>query len=308
MKIVFAGTPEFALPALEVCAKAPHELHAVYTRPDRPAGRGRKLTASPVKRRALERGVPVYQPQGFKSSQAEVELRALAPDVMVVVAYGSLLPQALLDIPKHGCINVHASLLPRWRGAAPIARAILAGDAETGVTIMQMDAGLDTGPILLTRRCPLRADDTAATLHNRLAALGGEALAEALLQIESGTARATPQPAAGACYAQKLDKSEARLDWQRPAEELARRVRAFNPAPVAFTELEGVIVRIWQAVALPEAVASVPGSIVRATAEGTDVATAAGLLRLTQLQWPGGRVLTAAEAANGHSLAGQRFR
>lgn len=307
MRIVFAGTPEFSLPALAVCAAPPHELLAVYTQPDRPTGRGRRLTASPVKQHALELGVPVHQPLNLKLPEAQAPLRALVPDLIVVVAYGLILPQAVLDIPKRGCINVHASLLPRWRGAAPIARAILAGDSETGISIMQMDAGLDTGPVLLMRNCAIRADDSAATLHDRLAVRGGEALAEALVQIANGSAQFRPQPETGASYAHKLDKSEARLDWKQTAEQLARQVRAFNPTPIAFARLNGETLRVWQAQAVTGGAAEIPGSVIRAGAAGIDVATGDGVLRITQLQWPGGRVLSAVEAANGRALAGQCF-
>ncbi|MGH8529867.1 MAG: methionyl-tRNA formyltransferase [Nevskiales bacterium] len=307
MKLVFAGTPDFALPALAICAAAPHEMLAVYTQPDRPAGRGRRLTASPVKRRALELAVPVHQSPTLKSPEAQAQLRALAPELIVVVAYGLMLPQAVLDIPKHGCVNVHASLLPRWRGAAPIARAILAGDSETGISIMQMDAGLDTGPILLTRTCAIRVDDSAATLHDRLAALGAEALTEALTHIASGRSKSRPQPESGASYAHKLDKREAQLDWTRTAEQLARQVRAFNPTPIASAGLNGETLRVWQAQAITGSAAATPGSVIRAGAAGIEVATGDGVLRITQLQWPGGRVLSAAEAANGRALVGQRF-
>ncbi len=308
MKIVFAGTPDFALPSLQACAEPPHQLLAVYTQPDRPAGRGRKLSASPVKQRALQLGVSVHQPHTLKSPEAHAELRALLPDLLVVVAYGLILPQGVLDIPKQGCINVHASLLPRWRGAAPIARAILAGDRETGVSIMQMDAGLDTGPVLLTRACPIDAADNTGILHDRLAALGAEALAEVLAQVAAGGSKATAQPDHGASYAHKIGKQEARLNWQEPAELLARRVRAFNPAPVAFAELQGETVRIWSAEPHAVAAQAVAGSVLTANAQGIDVATGSGVLRITQLQWPGGRVLGAAEAVSGRQLAGQQFR
>ena len=264
LRIVFAGTPEFAVPSLRVAASR-GEVVAVYTQPDRPAGRGRKLTPSPVKVEALSRGLAVLQPETLRTEQSQEALRALRPDLMVVVAYGLLLPQAILDIPTYGCWNVHASLLPRWRGAAPIQRAILAGDRETGVTIMQMDEGLDTGPILLQRSLPIEATSTAATLHDRLAALGAEALLEALEGLERGDLVPRPQPAEGVTYAAKLEKSEALIDWSRTADEIERQVRAFDPWPVAETRFEGEQLRIHAAHAVRgEEVAPdvAPGTIV----------------------------------------------
>jgi methionyl-tRNA formyltransferase len=308
MRIVFAGTPEFAVPALEALVGGLHSVVAVYTQPDRPAGRGRALTASPVKQRALALNLPVQQPASLRDAAGQAELAALKPDLMVVVAYGLILPQAVLDIPKHGCVNIHASLLPRWRGAAPIARAILAGDQETGITIMQMDAGLDTGPMLLQLSCPIENDDSAARLHDRLARLGAEALLRVLPLLEAGALKAQPQPEVGVTYAPKLDKREAQIDWRQPALTIARQVRAFNPWPVATSVLNGKSLRIWQArVLAAESAGTPPGRILAAGAEGVDVATGAGILRLLQLQWPGGRVLSAAEAVNGHALLGQQF-
>jgi methionyl-tRNA formyltransferase len=308
MRIVFAGTPEFAVPALEALVGGLHSVVAVYTQPDRPAGRGRALTASPVKQRALALNLPVHQPASLRDAAVQAELAALKPDLMVVVAYGLILPQAVLDIPKHGCLNIHASLLPRWRGAAPIQRAIRAGDQETGITIMQMDAGLDTGPMLLQLSCPIENDDSAARLHDRLAPLGAEALLRVLPPLEAGTLKPQPQPTEGVTYAHKLDKREAQIDWRQPALAIARQVRAFNPWPVATTTLNGKTVRLWQArVLATESAGAPPGRILAAGAEGVDVATGAGVLRLLQLQWPGGRVLSAAEAANGRELAGRQF-
>ena len=251
LKIVFAGTPDFSVPALDALLTSGHDVIAVYTQPDRPAGRGRKLTASPVKARALEHGIPVHQPLSLKRPEEQERLAALAPDVMVVVAYGLLLPPAVLAIPRLGCVNIHASLLPRWRGAAPIQRAILAGDAETGVTLMQMEKGLDTGPMLATVRCPIGPDDTAETLHDRLAALGAGALVPTLERLDRGEITAEPQDDTQACYAAKLDKAEAVLDWRRPAVELERQVRAFNPWPVAQTGFQERVLRVCRLAASP---------------------------------------------------------
>lgn len=306
MRILFAGTPEFALPALEAAAAAPHQLVGVLTQPDRPAGRGRKLVQGPIKQRALTMGVPVLQPETLKQAGIREELEALAPEVAVVAAYGLLLPRWLLHMPAHGCINVHASLLPRWRGAAPIARAIQAGDACTGITIMQMARGLDTGDILLQKELAIAADATAGQLHDQLAEQGGVVLRQALTALAAGGLEATPQDHASASHASLLSKSEARLDWERPAAELARSVRAFNPWPVAFSELAGQRVRIWQArpIAGDD---GVPGTVVAAGDAGIDVATGDGTLRLGEVQWPGKRRIAAAEAARGRALIGTRF-
>ncbi|WP_147653527.1 methionyl-tRNA formyltransferase [Vulcaniibacterium gelatinicum] len=298
MRIVFAGTPEFAVPCLRVAAQR-GEVVAVYTQPDRPAGRGRALTPSPVKREALARGLEVRQPEHFKSAATRDALRALQPDLMVVVAYGLILPQAVLDIPQHGCWNVHASLLPRWRGAAPIQRAIEAGDAETGVCLMQMERGLDTGPVLLSRRTPIGADETAGQLHDRLAELGAQLLADGLGLLRAGLRPVPqPQPDEGVTYAHKLEKHEARLDWTRPARVLANKVRAFHPWPVAEAELAGERVRIHGAVALDEAHAAAPGTLLRAGREGVDVACGEGVLRIRTLQREGGRAISAADWLN----------
>jgi len=302
VNIVFAGTPDFAVPTLDRLIDAGRRPVAVYTQPDRPAGRGRRPRPSPVKQRAEQAGIPVLQPASLRTPDAQAELAALAPDLLVVVAYGLILPQAVLDIPRLGCVNVHASLLPRWRGAAPIQRALLAGDATTGVTIMQMEAGLDTGPMLARREIPIGAQDTAGDLHDRLAVLGAELLVEVLPDIAAGRLTPVPQDDAAATYADKLSKDEAPLDWQRPAAALARQVRAFNPWPVAETRLAGRILRIWQAEALPGPTAAAPGEIVAAGRDGIDVATAEGVLRLIRLQAPGGRPLPAADFLNGHPL------
>lgn len=304
MRIVFAGTPEFAVPALDALVAAGHDIAAVYTQPDRPAGRGRRLSPSPVKRRALALNVPVEQPESFRFGDVRSRLADHAPDVMVVVAYGLLLPQSVLEIPVHGCLNIHASLLPRWRGAAPIQRAIAAGDTETGISIMRMEKGLDTGPVLLERRVTISADETAASLHDTLAALGATAIVEALIRLASGDAKARPQDASRATYAHKLSRQEAAIDWSRPAAELSRQVRAFNPWPMAFSTLGEDTLRVLTATPLPLAADRCsPGEIAATSVDGIDVATGEGLLRITQLQLSGKRPMNAAEFLNGHPLA-----
>ena len=275
------------------------EVVAVYTQPDRPAGRGRGLAPSPVKLEAVQRGIPVLQPENFKSALSKQALRALKPDLMVVVAYGLLLPQSVLDIPVHGCWNVHASLLPRWRGAAPIQRAIEAGDTRSGVCLMQMEKGLDTGPVLLAQALDIGANETGGQLHDRLSALGAQVLADGLgLLRASIRLPAYPQPDEGVTYAHKIDKTEARLDWSRPAVALANRVRAFNPWPMAEAQLAGERVRIHGAVALDEAHAALPGTVLRAGRDGIDVACGTGALRLRVLQRDGGKAITAADYLN----------
>ena len=308
LNIVFAGTPEFAAVALRGLLDSPQRVLAVYTQPDRPAGRGRKLTASPVKALAVEHGIPVHQPATLKDPQQQRVLAELQPDVLVVVAYGLILPQAVLDIPRLGCLNIHASLLPRWRGAAPIQRAILAGDTETGVTIMQMDAGLDTGPMLAVAHCPIGADDTSQSLQDRLALLGGRALLDTLEQLSAGSASAQAQDSTQACYAAKITKQEARIDWTRPAAELARQVRAFNPWPVAFTELGQDPLRIWSAQAIPGSNSALPGVVVSANKQGIDVATGAGCLRLLGVQLPGGKPVSAADFLHARHQVAPGFR
>jgi methionyl-tRNA formyltransferase len=307
LRVVFAGTPEFAVPTLMALLDSTHTVVGVYTQPDRPAGRGRKLQASPIKQSALARGVPVYQPPSLKGPGEQSALGALRPDVMVVVAYGLLLPRAVLDIPRYGCINVHASLLPRWRGAAPIQRAILKGDSTTGVTIMQMDAGLDTGAILATRPCPILADDTGGSLHDRLAGMGAEPLLEVLGELGTAGLSSSTQDGELACYAHKLDKAEARIDWTRDAPTIERMVRAFNPWPVAYTQVDDKVLRVWSAVARPGGPGGRAGEVLHTGREGIDVATGAGTLRLTEVQLPGGRRLAAGELVKARSLDGYRL-
>ncbi|AKC86497.1 methionyl-tRNA formyltransferase [Pseudoxanthomonas suwonensis] len=298
MRIVFAGTPDFAVPSLRAAART-GEVVAVYTQPDRPAGRGRGLAASPVKQEAVARGIPVLQPETLRGAEAQRELRALAPDLMVVVAYGLILPRAVLAIPAHGCWNVHASLLPRWRGAAPIQRAIQAGDAETGVCLMRMEAGLDTGPVLLEQATPIGPEETGGQLHDRLAEMGAQVLADGLGLLRAGLLPVPwPQPDDGVTYAHKLDKAEARLDWQRPAAELARTVRAFNPWPVAEATVAGERLRIHGAIALEAGHGAEPGTLLAAGREGIDIACGQGVLRLRVVQRDGGRAITAADWLN----------
>ncbi|MFZ5607398.1 MAG: methionyl-tRNA formyltransferase [Pseudomonadota bacterium] len=298
MRIVFAGTPEFAVPCLRAAA-ARGEVVAVYTQPDRPAGRGRDLTPSPVKREAVQRGIPVHQPENFRSAEAKATLRALQPDLMVVVAYGLILPQSVLDIPAHGCWNVHASLLPRWRGAAPIQRAIEAGDTRTGVCLMRMEKGLDTGPVLLAQATGIGPQETAGQLHDRLAELGARVLTDGLGLLRAGLLPVPqPQPETGVTYAHKLDKAEARLDWSQPAAQLANKVRAFHPWPVAEAQLAGERVRIHAALALDDARAATPGTLLRAGRDGIDIACGQGVLRILTLQREGGRPVSAQDYRN----------
>ncbi|EIK55095.1 methionyl-tRNA formyltransferase [Stutzerimonas stutzeri TS44] len=296
MRIVFAGTPEFAARHLRALLDAGRNIVAVYTQPDRPAGRGQKLMPSPVKQLAMQHGIPVMQPQTLRDPAAQAELAALQADLMVVVAYGLILPQAVLDLPRLGCINSHASLLPRWRGAAPIQRAIEAGDDESGVTVMQMEAGLDTGPMLLKVSTPITAEDTGGTLHDRLAALGSQAVVQAVEALAAGTLQPEPQNDALATYAHKLSKDEARIDWSRPAVELERLVRAFHPWPICHSTLGGEALKIHAA--RLGAGQGEPGRILESSKTGLTVACGEGALSLTRLQLPGGKPLDFADLYN----------
>ncbi len=310
LRILFAGTPEFAVPPLDALHAAGHEIVAVYTQPDRPAGRGQVLTASPVKRRALELGLTVEQPPTLKSAEAVERLRACRADLMVVVAYGLILPQAVLDVPRLGCWNIHASLLPRWRGAAPIQRALQAGDAATGITIMRMDAGLDTGPMLLERATPIGAREAAGELHDRLARLGAEAIVAAIDAWQDGHLVPRPQPAEGATYAAKIRKEEARIDWSHATVAIDRQVRAFNPWPVAETTWDGRQLRVWRAEPEPRSPAhagAVAGTVLESSSGRIVVATGDGALRLTQVQVAGRRAMTAEEFLRANSLAGAQL-
>ncbi|MBK1632203.1 methionyl-tRNA formyltransferase [Thiohalocapsa halophila] len=305
-RILYAGTPEFAVPALSALITSPYEVSAVYTQPDRPAGRGRRLEPSPVKRRALEADLAVVQPASLKDPQAQAELAARDADLLVVAAYGLILPQAVLDAPRCGCVNIHASLLPRWRGAAPIQRALLAGDAETGISIMRMEAGLDTGPVYRSAPLPITADDTAASLTERLAALGAQTLMAALPGVLDGSAVPRPQDDAAATYARKIIKDEAAIDWTRPAAAIERAVRALNPWPVAQARLSEEVLRIWAAQALPaaDAAPAEPGRVLATSAAGIDVGTGAGVLRITELQAPGKRRMAARDFLNARRVDG----
>jgi methionyl-tRNA formyltransferase len=304
LRVLFAGTPEFAVPALEALAASEHILAGVLTRPDRPAGRGLRQQASPVKQCALALSVPVLQPVSLRDEGIQATLSSKAADIFVVAAYGLLLPAEVLALPRLGCVNIHASLLPRWRGAAPIQRAILSGDEQTGVSIMHMEAGLDTGPVYLRRATPIGPTETAATLHDRLAALGADALLEALPSIEDGSLHAVPQDAAQATYARRIEKREGRLEWTRPADQLERQVRAFNPWPVCETVWAGTSLRIWEARAMAGAAQSSAGVVLAAGREGIDVATGDGVLRLLRVQRAGKTVVSASDFAHAHSLVG----
>jgi methionyl-tRNA formyltransferase len=302
MKLVFAGTPAFAVPSLVALLDAGHDILAVYTQPDRPAGRGRKLTPSPIKQCATSHGLICHQPA--KLDQALAQIKQLHPDLMVVIAYGQILSASVLVIPRHGCVNVHASLLPRWRGAAPIARAIEAGDREIGVSLMQMDVGLDTGPVWTQASTPIHDNDTAQTLHDRLAELGAQTLRTALPQIARGETRPQPQDDSHACVARKLAKAEAPLDWTQEAYVLHCKIRALNPWPVATTRFHDRILRLWEVGPMPEAATSdkPPGTVLAAEASGVRVQTGRGVLTLTRLQAPGGQPLAARDFLNGHRL------
>ena len=298
MRLIFAGTPEFAATALSALIAAGHDIPLVLTQPDRPAGRGMQLQPSAVKKLAVANHIPLFQPERLKDPATHEPIRAVAADVMVVAAYGLILPQAVLDIPTHGCINIHASLLPRWRGAAPIHRAIEAGDAETGITLMRMEAGLDTGPMLLADTVKVGVGETAGELHDRLAALGGRLIVDALARFDQLSPQ--QQPDSGVTYAHKISKAEAHLDWQEAAVTLARKVCAFNPFPGAAADLAGTPVKLWRAEAVTHA--GTPGQILAADARGIVVACGEGALRITELQKPGGRRVASADFLSGHAL------
>jgi len=308
LRLIFAGTPEFAVPSLQALLDEGYSLAAVYTQPDRPAGRGRQLRASPLKICAEAAGIPVYQPVSLRDAAAQAELAALQPDLLIVAAYGLILPPEVLAIPRRGCINVHASLLPRWRGAAPIHRALMAGDVETGISIMRMEAGLDTGPVFTQATCPIPRGITGGTLHDGLATLGALLLRATLPELLAGRLIPQPQDETLATYAPKLSKADLELDWNRPALELERQVLAFNPYPVACTRLDESILRIWQAVAdEAEPATAPPGTVLREEPSGIVVATGSGVLRLTEVQLPGGKPLPVAAFLNARRLAGRRL-
>jgi methionyl-tRNA formyltransferase len=292
------------VPALEALLHSSHRVVAVYTQPDRPAGRGQQLAASAVKQCAVRHGLPVEQPATLREPSAVEGLQRWSADVMIVAAYGLLLPRSILQTPRLGCINIHASLLPRWRGAAPIQRAIAAGDAETGVTIMQMEAGLDTGPMLLTRAVSIDARETGASLHDRLASLGAQALLDALDAIVQGTATPRAQPADGVTYAAKIRKEEAEIDWSRSAAEIDRQIRAFDPWPVAQTRWNGQQLRVWRAMPIDSSASPDPGKVLGTSAAGVDVGTGNGVLRLTRVQSAGRKAMSAAEFVKAHRLDG----
>ena len=298
LRIVFAGTPDFAARHLAALLSSQHDVIAVYTQPDRPAGRGKKLTASPVKNIALEHDIPVHQPENFKSDEAKQALADLNADIMVVVAYGLLLPQAVLDTPKLGCINVHGSILPRWRGAAPIQRSIWAGDAETGVTIMQMDIGLDTGDMLKIASLPIEANDTSATMYEKLAELGPDALVDCLADIAAGTAVPEKQNDELANYAKKLSKEEAKIDWSMDAAAIERCIRAFNPWPMSYFSVAEQNVKVWRAEVETGNQDKAPGTILSADKQGILVATGEGALRLVELQPPGKKAMKVQDLLN----------
>jgi methionyl-tRNA formyltransferase len=304
MRVVFAGTPDFSVPILQAVLDSGHSVLAVYCQPDRPAGRGRKLTPGPVKQLAVQQRIPVFQPASLNSAEARRELAELRPDLMVVVAYGLILPQAVLDLPTRGCVNLHASLLPRWRGAAPIQRAILAGDRQSGVCLMQMEAGLDSGPVLAEVRTDITDDDTGGSLHDRLSRLAADLLARHLDDLAQGALVPRLQDESLVTYANKLDKGEATLHWQQDAAQLERQVRAFNPWPVAQTRYQGQVLRVWRAKAIDGAAGGGAGSVLAAGKAGIDVACGSGCLRLLTIQLPGGKRLSAAEFLNARAVEG----
>ncbi len=313
LKIIFAGTPDFSVPPLKALIDSPHEVVAVFTQPDRPAGRGRKLTPSPVKACALQHDIPVYQPERLRSEEEQRQVIELAADLMVVVAYGIILPKPVLEAPRLGCVNIHASLLPRWRGAAPIQRAILAGDRETGITIMQMDEGLDTGDMLLVEKCPVAPDDTGSSLHDKLSELGASALMKALPGIAKGSLTAEKQDDTQANYASKLNKAEALINWSDAAEQIVRQVNAFNAWPVAQTPVDikstgkPEMMRIWQAISLQEEATGEPGAVMRCDKQGIDVVAGEGVVRLLKIQMPGKKPMDVAAFVNSVDLTGKQL-
>ena len=298
LNIIFAGTPDFAARHLQALLDSHHNVIGVYTQPDRPAGRGKKLTASPVKELAIANNIPVYQPGSLRKEPAQQQLAELNADSMVVVAYGLILPKVVLDTPRLGCINVHGSILPRWRGAAPIQRALWAGDTETGVTVMQMDVGLDTGDMLLKTYLPIEDSDTSASLYEKLAEQGPVALLQALEGLANGTLTAEKQDEALANYAEKLSKEEARLDWNKSAKQLWQEVRAFNPWPVSYFEHQGNTIKVWQTQVSETISTAAPGTIISASKKGIDIATADGVLTLLSMQLPGKKTLSVADILN----------
>ncbi len=307
LKIIFAGTPQFAVPTLEMLLQSEHEVVAVYTQPDRPAGRGRKLMQSPVKDCALANNIPVIQPQSLKDTSEQTRLAAFKPDLMVVAAYGLLLPVPVLDTPRFGCVNIHASLLPRWRGAAPIQRAILAADKTSGITIMQMDEGLDTGDMLAAIRLPISPEWTSADLHDHLKQFGAELLMQTLTQIESSQLSGQPQDDAGATYAHRLEKAEAQIDWDKNAVTIRQETRAFVPWPVSFTHLDEKMLRVWRAEIDLTHQYDIPGRIIEHNRDGVYVSCRDSVLRISELQFAGKKRLTAAEALNAKNLTGMHF-
>lgn len=310
MKIIFAATPEFAIPAFKALLQSSQQIIAVYTKPDRPAGRGLKLTASPVKKIAEAQNLLLFQPETLRDESAQQQMALLSADVLINVAYGVLLPKAILNIPRLGCINIHPSLLPRWRGAAPIQRALLEGDAITGVTIMRMDEGLDTGDIFKQAQIPIERDDTSATLLTKSADLGAELLLDVLQELQNGSAKSVPQDNNLATYAAKITKEEAQLNWTLDAVQLDRMVRAFNPWPIAYCEIDGKHIRVWQSQPIDCKTDSLPGTIIQASGEGIDIACGKGILRLEKIQLPGGHVLHVKDILNAHKqlfAAGKKF-
>jgi methionyl-tRNA formyltransferase len=300
LRILFAGTPEFALPSLQALLESTHTICAVYTKPDSPSGRGLRVTKSPVKKFILENysNIPLFQPLTLKDPSIREQIAAMQIDIMIVIAYGLLMPAEVIALPKYGCINIHASLLPRWRGAAPIQRAIIVGDTVTGVTVMQIDEGLDTGDMLYHKTCPILATDTARDLHDRLAILGAEALLETLQAIEMGKVQSTAQDPKQATYAAKVTKEDARINWHLTAEQLARQVCAFNPWPVAYTFLNYQPLRIWQAHPIAQHLPDIPGKVIKSDEQGIDVVTGDGVLRLLTVQIPGSRTMSAKDFLN----------